>query len=259
MARTALVTGASGGLGAEFAELLARDGYDLALTARSAERLERYARDLEGRYAVKVAVFPLDLAEPGAPRRLLDATNAAGITVDVLINNAGYGSNGAFAELPFDEESGQVRLNVLALTELTKLYLPAMLARRSGKVLNVASTAAFQPGPFMAVYCATKAYVLSFSEALAEELRDSGVTVTCFCPGPTATGFQERANVSRSYGGNRGLQVSARGAAQRGYAAMRAGKAVEVDGLGNRAMAIAPRLAPRVIVRRIAAVMLRPR
>src|SRR6202790_2259799 len=193
--QTALITGASGGIGYELAKLFARDHYNLVLVARSAERLRRVAEELQGRSGVAVKTVALDLAEASAPRSLFDQLQREGVAVDVLVNNAGFGSIGEFASIAEEEILGQISLNITAVTHLTRLFLPAMLARRHGKIMNVASTAAFQPGPLMAVYYATKAYVLSFSEALANETGGSGVTVTAVCPGPTATAFQKRAGM----------------------------------------------------------------
>ncbi|MGY1712192.1 SDR family NAD(P)-dependent oxidoreductase [Geodermatophilus sp. SYSU D00758] len=237
----ALVTGASGGIGLELARLLAADGHRLTLVARSRDRLEQLAAELGG-----AEVVALDLAEPGAPGRVV----AAAPEVDVLVNNAGYGDFGPFERSDLGRQLGMVDLNVRALTELTHRHLPGMLARRQGRVLNVASTAAFAPGPLMAVYYATKAYVLSFSEALAEETRGTGVTVTALCPGPTASGFQAAAamGTSRLVAGRR--LPSAADVAREGYAAMLAGRPVAVTGGLNRAMAGAVRFAPRPLVRR---------
>src|SRR6201997_1285740 len=196
--QTALITGASAGLGYEFAHLFARDKYNLILVARSGPKLADLAEQLRQQHGITVKTIPLDLGLPHASQSLFEETQRSGIQVHILVNNAGYGASGAFAEIPLEESYGQIQLNVMALTLLTKLYLLPMLERRSGKIMNVASTAAFQPGPLMAVYYATKAYVLSFSEALAEETRGTGVTVTALCPGPTASGFQAGAAMEAS-------------------------------------------------------------
>src|SRR5258708_5013055 len=185
---TVLITGASGGIGYELAKLFARDHYNLVLVARSADKLAQVATELQG-HGVTVKTVALDLAAPPAPRFLFDQLQREGVAIDILLNNAGFGAFGDFVKMPEEEILGQIDLNIRALTELTRLFLPTMVARRNGRIMNVASTAAFQPGPLMAVYYATKAYVLSFSEAIANELRDSGITVTCFCPGATHTGF----------------------------------------------------------------------
>jgi len=188
-----------------------------------------------------------DLTEPGASAYVLDQTTRADIQVDVLVNNAGFGQYGLFAENDLEECLRQIQLNVTTLTHLTRLYLPAMIARKSGRILNVASTAAFQPGPLMAVYFATKAYVLHLSEALANELQETGVTVTCLCPGPTATEFQQRANIAgirlTKYG-----TMTARTVAEDGYRALMTGKIVAISGFKNWLVAQSVRFAPRRMV-----------
>src|SRR6516164_5578292 len=194
---TVLITGASGGIGNEFAKLFARHGHNLILVARSGDKLAQIAPELQV-HGVKVTYFALDLTAPTAAKSLFDQVQSAALSVDILVNNAGFGALGEFAQMSNEEILGQIQLNIIALTELTRLFLPAMIARRSGRIMNVASTAGFQPGPLMAVYYATKAYVISFSEAVANEVRDSGVTVTCFCPGPTHTGFAKRAGNDKS-------------------------------------------------------------
>jgi hypothetical protein len=192
-----------------------------------------------------------DLSEPGAPAYVLDQTTRADIQVDVLVNNAGFGQYGMFAENDLEECLRQIQLNVTTLTHLTRLYLPAMIARKSGGILNVASTAAFQPGPLMAVYFATKAYVLHFSEALANELDGTGVSVTCLCPGPTATEFHKRANAT----GMRLLKfgsMDARTVAEDGYRGLVAGKPVVISGFKNWLVAQSVRFSPRRMVTAIA-------
>ena len=245
--KTALVTGASGGFGLAFAELFARDGWNVVLVARSEERLNAIAADLRTRFNVQAVSFAHDLAQPGAGERLFAAVTAAGLTVDALVNNAGFATAGLFSKIPLVDEREEITLNVLTLTELTKLFLPQMLARRSGRIMNVASTAAFQPGPTMAVYCATKAYVLSFSEALSNELEGSGVTSTCFCPGATVTGFAERAKVDDSALFKRKLPDAA-SVAPAGYRAMLAGKRLEIPGTLDRVGTIFPRILPRALI-----------
>lgn len=238
--RLALVTGASGGLGWELAKLLAADGYDLVLVARSADKLERNAQELRAAHGAGVRVIAADLAVPDAARQI----TAQVPECDVLINNAGFASNGRFDELPPDRVREELLLDVVTLTELARAYLPGMRANRRGRILNVASTAAFLPGPFMAVYYAAKAYVLSFSEALAEECRGSGVTVTCLCPGATDTGFQSRAGVGDTLLMRLPL-ADARGIARAGYRGMLAGRAVVVPGPSNKLVALSPRFTPR--------------
>ena len=192
---TALITGASGGIGEAFARQLAALGKDLVLVARSEEKLNSLARELASLHSVQARVIVADLARHDSAAALYAETERLGLAVDLLVNNAGFAKGGEFSELPFDVQADMVRLNVNTLTELTRLYLPSMRERRRGGVINVGSTASFQPVPYMAVYGATKAFVLSFSEALAEEVAADGVTVMALCPGATATGFQETAGV----------------------------------------------------------------
>ena len=192
---TALITGASGGIGEAFARHLAALGKDLVLVARSEEKLNSLARDLASSHSVQVHVLVADLARHNSAAALYAETERLGLAVDLLVNNAGFARAGEFSEIAFDLQADMVRLNVNTLTELTRLYLPSMRERRRGGVINVASNAAFQPVPYIAVYGATKAYVLSFSEAVAEEVAADGVTVMALCPGATATGFHDTARV----------------------------------------------------------------
>ncbi|OOF45837.1 SDR family NAD(P)-dependent oxidoreductase [Rodentibacter trehalosifermentans] len=191
MNKTALITGASNGIGLELAKIHAQKGGDLVLVARSQEKLSQIAQDLKQQFGVKVWTIAQDLARPQAAQTIFDETEAKGIQVDILINNAGVGGHGRFFERDLAKEGQMIQLNITALTELSHLYLQAMIARKSGKILNVSSTASFMPGPLQAVYYATKAYVTSFSQAIAEEVREFGVTVTALCPGAVATGFVE--------------------------------------------------------------------
>jgi uncharacterized protein len=237
----AIVTGASGGLGLEFAKLLAADKYDLVLIARSADKLHAIATDLRNRYDVKVETLALDLSRLGAAAEVVARVPEC----DVLINNAGFATNGRFDEIPEERIREEVLLDVLTLTELTRVYLPAMRARGAGRVLNVASTAAFLPGPFMAVYYACKAYVLSFSQAIAEELRGTGVSVTCLCPGATATGFADRAHANTTRLFKRMPVADAVSVARAGYRGMLQGRDLEIPGLFNNLVALGPRLTPR--------------
>jgi hypothetical protein len=249
--KTALITGASFGIGMEFARIFAREGYNLVLVARSADKLRQLASELEKAHGARSLILAIDLTEPGAPAYVLDQTTRADIQVDVLVNNAGFGQYGLFAELDLEECLRQIQLNVTTLTHLTRLYLPEMIARESGRILNVASTAAFQPGPLMAVYFATKAYVLHLSEALANELDGSGVIVTCLCPGATATEFHKRANAT----GMRLLKfgsMDARTVAEDGYRAMMSGKPVVISGFRNWLLAQSVRFSPRRLVTAIA-------
>jgi len=246
--QTALITGASTGIGYELAKLFARDKYKLVLVARSGPRLAQVGEELREQHGIVVKTIPLDLGLPQASQNLFEETQREGIHVDILVNNAGYGKSGRFADIPPEEEYGQIQLNVTALTLLTKLYLGPMLKRRSGKIMNVASTAAVQPGPFMAVYYATKAYVLSFSEAIADELKGTGVSVTCFCPGATLTEFQKRAQTENSRLFKRLTPMDAKTVAEDGYRALMAGSTLAISGFKNWLVAESVRFAPRKVV-----------
>ena len=246
--QTALITGASGGIGYEMAKLFARDHYNLVLVARSAEKLGKFADELQRQYQVAVKTIALDLSEAPAPQFLFDQLQREGIAIEVLINNAGYGSFGEFASMPLADALGQINLNITALTALTRLFAPAMVERRSGKIMNVASTAGFQPGPLMAVYYATKAYVISFSEALANELKPSGVTVTCFCPGATETGFAGRAGNDKTRLFQKFGPMDAKTVAADGYRGLMKGRTLVISGVKNWLVAESVRFAPRKMV-----------
>jgi uncharacterized protein len=245
---TALVTGASSGIGLELATLLARDRHDLVLVARSRDRLAAIARGLAEEFGVSVTVLARDLSDPESPAAIARDLAERGAAVEVLVNNAGFGVFGPFAETPIEKELEMIRVNVVAPTHLTKLLLPSMRARRRGRILNVASTAAFQPGPLMAVYYATKAYVLSFTEALANELAGSGITVTALCPGPTITEFQKNAGVAQTRLFRSMLVMNAPEVARAGYEGMLRGKPIVIPGLGNRMLVQALRVSPRRVV-----------
>jgi short-subunit dehydrogenase len=246
--QTALVTGASAGIGRDLAKLFAQDHYDLVLVARNGSRLAQFCDELQRQFGITAKSFPLDLATAAAPQFLFDQLQREGIAVDVLVNNAGYGKLGAFAEVSLEESLGQIQLNVAALTHLTKLFLGPMLERKSGKILNVASTAGFQPGPLMAVYYATKAYVISFSEALANELQGTGVTVTCLCPGATDTGFQKRAGTEETHLFRTLRPMDAKSVASDGYQALLKGKPLVISGFRNWLLAESLRVSPRKLV-----------
>jgi short-subunit dehydrogenase len=244
---TVLITGASGGIGYELAKLFARDHHNLVLVARSADKLAQVATELKTN-GVNVKTIALDLATPPAPKFLFDQLHSDGTTIDILVNNAGYGAFGDFAQMPEEEILGQLDLNIRALTELTRLFLPPMIARCSGRIMNVASTAGFQPGPLMAVYYATKAYVISFSEAIANELHNSGVTLTCFCPGATHTGFAARAGTEKSRLFKKLGAMSAEKVALDGYRAVMEGRTLAISGTHNWLVAQSTRFAPRKMV-----------
>jgi uncharacterized protein len=247
----ALVTGASSGIGWELSRLLARSGHDLILVAQNPARLTRAARDLTAEFGVRAVALPRDLSDPTAPPEIVREIDRQGLTPDVIVNNAGFGLRGRFTALDLDGQLRMIQVNVSALTHLTGLVMPGMLERRRGRVLNVASTAAFQPGPLMAVYYASKAYVLSFSEALANEAGGSGVTVTALCPGPTRTEFETRAAMreTRLF---RGGVMDAAAVATQGYAGMMRGDRIVIPGWRNWLTAQSVRFAPRALVVQIA-------
>jgi short-subunit dehydrogenase len=246
---TALITGPSSGLGMEFARLFAADGSNLILVSRNTAKLETLASELSTAHQVEVHVLPQDLSAPGASQRVFDAVQSRGLQVDVLVNNAGFGHLAKFEKIAVDEYARNIQCNVSAVTELTRLFLPGMLERRSGRILNVASTASFQPGPNAAVYFATKAYVRYLSEALSEELRGSGVTVTALCPGPTKTGFGELAHMETAPLFR--FAVDAAPVARAGYRALRAGRTTIITGLGNKLLALSSKVFPGWIVRKV--------
>lgn len=250
----ALVTGASAGLGEQFARLFARDGHDVVLVARSAARLEPIAERLRI-HKITPYVIAADLSVPGAGTALYEAVKAKGLEVSSLVNNAGYGSTGDFLAQPLQQELEMVQLNCTSLLELCHLFGADMKARGKGKILNIASTAAFQPGPYMATYYATKAFVLSFSEALAHELEGTGVTVTCHCPGATATQFAGRAGNDASRLFQRPGIAKAEDVAAHAYEAMLQGEVLSVHGLLNWVAAQSVRFSPRAVVRSLTAAL----
>jgi uncharacterized protein len=247
---TVLITGASSGIGRELARLFAADGAELVLIARSEGKLQELAGELAADHAVQAEVMPADLSQPSAAGQIMQALAQQHIEVDVLVNNAGFGTHGPVAGIGVERQLDMIEVNVAALTRLTALLLPGMLERRRGAILNVASTAAFAPGPNQAVYCATKAYVLSFSEALAEEVRGSGVRVCCLAPGATDTGFAAQAGM----GGTRLFRLSVMDAARvarAGHDGLRKGRTLVIPGLLNQAQAFSVRLSPRALVTRV--------
>lgn len=249
--QTVLVTGASGGIGLELAKRFAAGGHNLVLVARKKETLDAAALELEETYRVHVTTIVADLSDSTAPDAIIRELDTKQITVDILVNNAGVGVYGDFSTTSLDQELRMMQVNMTALTALSKRLLPAMLAKKSGKILNVASTAAFEPGPGMAVYFATKAFVLSLSEALAEELRGTGVTVTCLCPGPTKTQFDVAAGATNSSLFTGRNVMSASDVADQAYRGLMRGRRLVVPGIMNRLLIYSLRLTPRAWVPRI--------
>ena len=249
----ALITGASAGLGLELAKLFAADGHDLVLVARREEKLQALADELTAKHAVRVTVVARDLAVPDAAQSIFDEVRDAEVHVDFLVNNAGFGSTGLFHENDIDRELGMVQVNVTALTALTRLFVPGMIAKGFGRVLNIASTAAFQAGPGMSVYFATKAYVVHFSEGIAHELRGTGVTVTAHCPGATHTEFAKEAGNDKTPLFKGGGVADAPSTALDAYRAMNGGKVVAIHGFKNWLGAFMTRFAPRRVLRNVAA------
>jgi uncharacterized protein len=252
MGKTALVTGASSGLGSQFAWLFAGDGHDVVLVARRRDKLEGLASEITKKHGVRAVALAADLTDPASPERIATEIGGLGLEIEFLVNNAGFGSNGAFIELDAKRELEMVQVNVTALVHLTRLLLPAMVARRSGRILNLGSTAGFQPGPFMAVYYASKAFVNSFTEALAFELKGTGVTATVSCPGATVTEFAQVAGNDKSRLFRMGA-MDARDVAAHAYRAMMRGEVMAIPGMKNKLGLQSLRIAPRSALRRVVA------
>lgn len=245
MPKTALITGATSGLGYEFVKLFAKDGYHLILIARNKQKLEQIKQSFQN-----VTIIVKDLSTPNAGKEVFEEVDNQGMNIDVLVNNAGFGLLGYFDELDIQKQAAMIQLNVVSLTELTYYFLTKMKQKNQGKILNIASTAAFQPGPLMAVYYATKTYVLSFSEALVEELSDSAVTVTTLCPGPTKTNFAAVANVEGTKMFSQPMNSEI--VAKQGYNALMSGKRVVIPGGLNKMGAYAAKLLPRSLAAKVA-------
>lgn len=252
---TALITGASSGIGLELAKLFAADGHHLVLVARSEGKLQELATQLQQQYNISVHILAKDLSDYHTAQAIFDWCNSKGIAVDFLVNNAGFGDFGFFVESDWDKQEQMINLNITVLTYLTRLFLPGMVQRKSGKVLNVASTAAFQPGPTMSVYYATKAYVLHFSEAIANELSGSGVTVTALCPGAFESGFQAAAAMEESKLVKGKKLPTSLEIASYAYRQMQKGARVAIPGLMNKIMANSIRFTPRGLVLKIVRAM----
>lgn len=246
-----LITGASSGIGYELADVFAREKHNLILVARSEGKLQTLKEKLEATYAIQAHVLVCDLSQAAAPRKLYEATESRGWNIDILVNNAGFGALGEFATSDLNRYLEMIQVNITSLTELTRLYLPHMMARKAGKIMNVASIAAFQAGPMMAVYYATKAYVLSFSEALAEELSGHGISVTTLCPGPTESNFISASGTSEIPILQKIKIPTSRDVAEYGYQALMAQKVVAVHGLTNKMLVLGGKLAPRSVARKM--------
>ncbi len=245
----ALITGASEGLGRELAKIFSRNGYSLILVARNRIRLEELAKELHLKHSSEINLFPTDLTAPDAPQKLKTFLDDLGIDIEILVNNAGCGIHGLFHRADWKATENMLDLNMTALTRLTRLFLPRMIHKGRGKILNVASTAAFQPGPYMAVYFASKAYALSFTEALAEELAGTGVTVTALCPGPTRTQFQTRSRTESIRENSFAMEATT--VATAAYFGLLKGKRLVIPGLTNKLLAFLVRLFPRRLVIRV--------
>lgn len=246
---TTLITGASAGIGLEFAHVFASHSHDLILVARREDKLVALKKSIEKKYSVSVDIIIQDLTEKNAAKNIYEKIKHT--PLDVLVNNAGFGAHGSFIKTDSQKEIDMIQVNITALTELTKYILPGMIQRGSGKILQVASTAAFEPGPLMAVYFATKAYVLSFSEAIAEEVRGTGVSVTCLCPGATTSEFSSVASMEKvSYFADKNLPTS-HDVAQYGYDALMKGTVVAIHGMRNKFLTFLLRFTPRSVVRKI--------
>jgi uncharacterized protein len=245
MKKTAVITGASGGIGLELAKLIAADGYRLVLLARNSDKLRQIAADLSQEYTIEVEIFPVDLSQPAECNRFIAFAETHLAHVEILINNAGFGDYDLFADCSAERVNEMILLNIHSLTILSRHFLPGMIQQNKGYIMNVASVAAFMPGPYMSVYYATKAYVLSLSQAIAEEVKDKGIKVSALCPGPTHTGFVDAANLNDSNLFKLMKPASARAVAVYGYKAMLRGQRVAVHGFSNKMMVWAVRFMPR--------------
>lgn len=245
LGKTALVTGGAGGIGFELCKLMAEDGYNLVIVDMNKAGMNRVAEEIEGRFGIRVTTIVKDLSNPDAAREICDELDARGLEIDLLVNNAGYGLQGAFIEISLADQLKMIQVNVSAVVALTGFLLPRMLRRGGGAILNVASIAAFQAGPYMAAYFASKAFVLSFTEALAKELENTPITVTSLCPPPTDTGFAERANAEKSVAFRRGVMMNCQDVAREAWKGLKAKRVVVLPGLGNKFVIMASRFLPR--------------
>ena len=249
--KTALITGASSGLGYDLASVFAENGYNIVLVARNREKLLALANQARQMFGVSAHVISKDLARPTAPIEIFKELQTRGINVDVLVNNAGYGLLGQFGYSNSDDQLNMLDVNVMAPVRLTTLFLPGMLVKGRGRILNIASTAGFQPGPFMTGYYASKTFIVNFSVGLAEELKDRGVTVSVLCPGPMATGFRTRAGIRQPAFLASLADIDSRVVARNGFEGLMAGKVIVVPGILNKLGTLAGRVFPMTIVARI--------
>jgi len=248
---TVLITGASSGIGMGLAKLFAVDGSDLVLVARREDRLNELAQELKSEHGIEVHVLPKDLSKKSAPKEIFTQLNKEKIQIDVVVNNAGFGNKGSIAELDTDLQVDMVQVNVAALTHLTSLFLPGIVERGYGGILNVGSLAGFQPGPNLAVYFATKAYVLSFTEALAEEISNPNIKISCLAPGPVRTEFGEKSDLEDSLLFKVSL-MDMEPVVKAGYEGFRKGQTIVIPGLKQQIVPFLNRFTPRLLVRKIA-------
>jgi short-subunit dehydrogenase len=253
--KTVLITGASTGIGYNLAHLFAKDKNTLLLVARNEKKLQEVASELQNKYQIQVYILAADLSNPDSPKQIYGFAKGKGLFIETLVNNAGFGSNGKFSELPLTEELEMVQVNITSLIHLTRIFLPEMIQNKGGKILNVASTASFQPGPYMTNYYATKAYVLHFTEGLAEELKDDNVTVSALCPGPTLTEFQSRANLKNALLLRGPLTMSSQKVAEVGYKGLLSGNVIIIPGFMNWLASKITSITPRFLVRKITAML----
>lgn len=251
MTKYTLITGASSGIGYELASVFAKNDHNLILVARSKDKLDSLKSEIEKNFQVVAEVIALDLSKTSAPEELFQITEKKNLKIDILVNNAGFGDHGLFFNADPKKLEEMIILNILTLTKLTRLYLPTMIVNKYGKIMNVSSTAAFQPGPMMSVYYATKSYVQSFTEALYEELKGTGVSITALCPGPTESGFQEAANVSNVVLMNAMKLPTSKDVAEFGFEALMNNKAVAIHGFMNSVLAKSVSFVPRSILRKL--------
>ncbi|MCB1180303.1 MAG: SDR family oxidoreductase [Leptospiraceae bacterium] len=252
MMKTVLISGATTGIGYDLAHLFGKDKNNLLLIARNEDKLNEVARELITKYSITVNVLKADLSDLNSPKKIYGFAKSKGLFIETLVNNAGFGSNGKFHELPLEEEINMIRVNITSLVYLCRLFLPEMIQNNEGKILNVASTAGFQPGPFMSNYYATKAYVLHFTEGLAVELKNTKIKVSALCPGATITEFQNRANIDNTLLFKGPFVMDSPTVAKIGYEGLLKGKTIVIPGIMNKLLALSVGFSPRILIRTIA-------